>query len=42
MSNFAFIDGQNVNLGIGDLGWKLSWRRFRVYLEEHYGVSRAY
>ena len=42
MSNFAFIDGQNVNLGIGGLGWKLSWRRFRVYLEEHYGVSRAY
>ena len=42
MSNFAFIDGQNVNLGISALGWKLSWRRFRVYLEEHYGVSRAY
>lgn len=41
-SNFAFIDGQNLHLGITDLGWKLDWRRFRVYLKEHYGVARAY
>lgn len=42
MDNFAFIDGQNVNLGTRDLGWKIDWRRFRVYLREHYHVSRAY
>lgn len=41
-SNFAFIDGQNLHLGIADLGWKLDWRRFRIYLREHYGVVRAY
>ncbi len=41
-NNFAFIDSQNVHLGIATLGWKLDWRRFRVYLQEHYGVSRAY
>lgn len=31
-TNSAFIDSQNVNLGIQSLGWKLGWRRFRVYL----------
>lgn len=41
-NNFAFIDGNNVHLGIGALGWKLDWRRFRISLREHYGVSRAY
>lgn len=41
-NNFAFIDSQNINLGISAIGWKLDWRRFRVYLEEHYGVARAY
>lgn len=24
------------------LGWKLDWRRFRVYLKEKYGVSKAF
>jgi hypothetical protein len=28
-NNFAFIDGNNVHLGIGALGWKLDWKRFR-------------
>lgn len=40
--NFAFIDSQNVNLGINAIGWKLDWRRLRVHLSEHYGVTRAY
>ena len=41
-NNFAFIDSQNVNLGVQSLGWKLSWRKFRVYLEEKYDISIAY
>ena len=41
-NNFAFIDSQNVNLGVRGDGWKLDWKRFRVYLKEHYGVMRAY
>ncbi|MBI4489027.1 MAG: NYN domain-containing protein [Deltaproteobacteria bacterium] len=41
-NNFAFIDSQNINLGISALGWKLDWRRFRVHLDEHYAVTRAY
>jgi len=31
-----------VNLGVRGDGWKLDWKRFRVYLKEHYGVMRAY
>ncbi len=31
-NNYAFIDSQNLNLGIKKLGWKLDYRKFRVYL----------
>jgi uncharacterized LabA/DUF88 family protein len=41
-NNYAFIDSQNVHLSISSLGWKLDWYRFRVYLKEHYGITRAY
>lgn len=41
-NNFAFIDGQNLNLSIKGMGWKLDFSRFRVYLKEKYGVVRAY
>ena len=41
-NNYAFIDSQNVNLGIQELGWKLDFRKFRVYLREKYGVKKAY
>jgi len=41
-NNYAFIDGQNLNLSIQELGWKLDFNRFRVYLSERYGVCRAY
>jgi uncharacterized LabA/DUF88 family protein len=42
LNNYAFIDSNNLNLGIQKLGWKLDYRRFRIYLAEKYGVSRAY
>ncbi len=41
-NNFAFIDGQNLNLGIINLGWKLDYSRFRKYLAEKYSVTTAY
>ena len=41
-NNFAFIDSQNLNLGIRDLGWKLDFKKFRVYLKEKYSVTKAY
>ena len=42
LNNYAFIDSQNLNLGIQKLGWKLDYRKFRVYLAEKYGVKKAY
>lgn len=41
-NNYAFIDSQNLNLGIQILGWKLDYKKFRIYLEEKYGVKKAY
>ena len=41
-NNYAFIDSQNLNLGIKDLGWKLDFQKFRVYLDEKYSVTKAY
>jgi len=40
--NFAFIDSQNLNLGVRSLGWKLDWRKFRQYLRNKYNVEEAY
>ncbi|MFH1946855.1 MAG: NYN domain-containing protein [Candidatus Magasanikbacteria bacterium] len=41
-NNYAFIDAQNLYLAIDGLGWKLDYKRFRVYLKEKYGVEKAY
>ncbi len=41
-NNYAFIDGQNLNLGIKSLGWKLDYARFRKYLIDKYSVITAY
>jgi len=41
-NNYAFIDSQNLNLGIKSLGWELDWRKFRQYLRNKYGTSKAY
>lgn len=41
-NNYAFIDSQNLNLGIKNLGWRLDFRKFRKYLREKYSVLTAY
>jgi uncharacterized LabA/DUF88 family protein len=41
-NNYAFIDSQNLNLGTQRMGWKMDWRKFREFLRERYGVSKAY
>lgn len=41
-NNYAFIDGQNLNLGVQSLGWRLDFMRFRRYLKEKYSVTTAY
>lgn len=40
--NYAFIDSQNLNLAIRELGWVLDFRRFRVYLRENYEIEKAF
>ena len=42
LNNYAFIDSQNLNLGVSKLNWKLDFKKFRVYLREKYRVSNAY
>lgn len=42
LNNYAFIDSQNLNLGIRQLGWSLDFARFRVYLTERFDVSQAF
>jgi len=39
---YAFIDSQNLNLAICDLGWRLDFKKFRVFLREKYGVEKAF
>ncbi len=42
MRAYAFIDSQNLNLGVQSQGWKLDWRKFRQYLRNKYSVEKAY
>lgn len=41
-TTYAFIDSQNLNLGVQSLGWKLDFKKFRLYLKNKYNVDRAY
>ena len=41
-NNFAFIDGANLHHGMMSLGWKLDYKKFRVWLTEKFSVTRAY
>mgnify|MGYP001596893373 CR=1 FL=1 len=42
LKNYAFIDSQNLNLGIKAAGWSLDFKRFRIYLRDKFGVEQAY
>lgn len=39
---YAFIDSQNLNLGIKGCGWDLDFTRFYVYLKDKYKVTKAF
>ena len=32
-NNYAFIDSQNLNLGVKSQGWVLDFTRFRIFLK---------
>src|SRR3989338_547593 len=39
---YAFIDSQNLNLGVISQGWHLDFARFQIYLKDKYKVSKAF
>jgi len=39
---YAFIDSQNLNISVQKFGWKIDWRKFRQFLADQYGVSKAF
>src|SRR3989338_6262777 len=41
-NNFAYIDGANLHKGVADLGWKIDYKRLRLWLNNKYQVKRAY
>lgn len=40
--NFAFIDSNNLHLGVKSQGWKLDFAKFRVLLRDKYKVEKAF
>src|SRR3989344_1177664 len=41
-SVYAFIDSQNLNLGVKSQGWMLDFGRFRKFLRDKYHVEKAF
>ena len=41
-NNYAFIDSQNLNLGVKSQGWNLNFARFRQFLKDKYQIEKAY
>jgi uncharacterized LabA/DUF88 family protein len=42
VKTYAFIDSQNLNLGVRSQGWKLDFGRFRQYLITKYHVNKTF
>ncbi len=39
---YAYIDSQNLNVTTQKDGWKMNWAKFRQWLADEYGVTKAY
>lgn len=39
---YAFIDSQNLNLGVRSLDWKIDYKKFRLFLKNKYSVEKAF
>lgn len=39
---YAFIDSQNLNVGVQKYNWKMDWIKFRKFLQDKYGVTKAF
>lgn len=42
ISNYAFIDSQNLNLGVRHSGWQLDFGKFRLFLRNKYDIKKAF
>lgn len=42
VKNYAFIDTQNLYLGIKNQGWSVDFKKLRIYLSDKYSIGRAY
>ncbi len=41
-NNYAFVDSQNLNLGVRSQGWIFDFARFRIFLKDKYKVGKAF
>ena len=41
-NNYAYIDGNNLYRGVNNSGWRIDFFRFRKWLKDKYGITRAY
>jgi uncharacterized LabA/DUF88 family protein len=41
-NNYAFIDGQNLYLGVKQANWQVDLYKLRIYLKDKYDVNEAY
>lgn len=39
---YAFIDSQNLHLGVRSTGWEIDYAKFRLYLKNKYGAEKAF
>lgn len=42
MKNHAFIDSNNLYLGIKSLNWEMDYKKLRIYLRDKYDVETAF
>ena len=42
MSNYAFIDSQNLYLGVQSQGWEIDYAKLRLYLKNKFNVEKAF
>jgi uncharacterized LabA/DUF88 family protein len=42
LTNYAFIDAQNIHLCVKQDGWTLDWKNFWILLREKFAVRKAY
>ena len=41
-NNYAFIDGQNLDKSIKELGWILDYTKFKVFLDSNFFILKAF